>query len=156
MVRPCEALCPCLTKSRRNGYWHIGRGCRLSGVECLRLQGLASTDIANDHSEPALRALAGNSMSLCVLEPLMRSALIAVGLYDGAKEDRWANGSAQARLVHDAWGSGLPTTICSELPQHVAALLRVGSDHDIGCVKTSLGLTGCHRVLPHDMLSLST
>ena len=86
----------------------------------------------------------------------MRSALVAVGICDGAKDDRWANRSAQARLVHDAWGSDPPTIICSELLRHVAAQLRVAIDYEVGCVKANLGSTGCYKILPHDMPSLST
>ena len=125
-------------------------------MEWLKLQGLASTDTTSDLRALALRGLAGNVMLFCILDTLMRSAFVAVVICDGATEDRWASGSAQARLVHDAWGSDPPTIICSELLRHVAAQLRVAIDYEVGCVKANLGSTGCYKILPHDMPSLST
>ena len=59
-----KACCPCLTRSRRKGFWHIGRGERLSPHACMRLQGLRSDQFGRACSDGDLRALAGNSMSL--------------------------------------------------------------------------------------------
>ena len=48
-----------LTRSRRQGLWHIGWGARLSGAVTMRLQGLSSRHHCWSGSELELRSLAG-------------------------------------------------------------------------------------------------
>ena len=86
----------------------------------MRLQGLCASDIDGVFAESDLRALAGNSMSLCVIEPLLRESLIAIGSPIAGWPDRWSKGSAQARLVQDAWGPKPPGAITQSLPDCVA------------------------------------
>ena len=71
----------------------------------------------SDHS---LRAFAGNSMPLCVIEPLLRKYLIAAGSDGSCLPDRWATGVAQADLVKDAFGPVVPTEILACVPPFVA------------------------------------
>ena len=122
-----KRLCPCLTFSRRAGLWHIGHGRRLSGAECLRLQGLCHGDIVHAVGESELRALAGNSMSLCVIEPLIRACLVSMRLRSADDEDRCSVGIAQARVVRDAWGRGrlLLLSALSQISSHAI----LGSSH---------------------------
>ena len=120
--RPRE-VCPCLTRSRRQGYWHLGWGMRLPAAAAMRLQGLPSTAAIWPTKYGDIRALAGNSMSLCVLEPVLRSGLIACGLCPLNTPDRWSDGSAQAALAQDAWPGGVPGDVLDSLPYHVRAHL---------------------------------
>ena len=115
-----KRLCPCLTKSCRAGLWDIEHGRRLSGAGCLRLQGLCHGDIAHVVGESDLRALAGNPMSLCVIEPLIRACLVSMRLRSADDEDWWSLRIAQARLVKDAWGPRPPPAIIGVLPDLVA------------------------------------
>ena len=62
-----KALCPCLTRSRRAGDWHMVWQQRLPAAVCMRLQGLSSSDAVWLERDANTLALAGNAMSLCVL-----------------------------------------------------------------------------------------
>ena len=136
-----RVLCPCLTKSRRHGSWHIGQGRRVPGITCLRLQGLSAEDVGGSFDEKDLRAFAGNAMSLCIIEPLMRNALIAVDSRFNALDDRWGTGVAQARLVLDAWGGRPPTDIIDRLPPSVASMVARGSDCEHPCADELKAIT---------------
>ena len=46
---------------------------------CCRLQGLAATSLHLPDRESSTRILMGNAMTMSVIEPLLRSALIAIG-----------------------------------------------------------------------------
>ena len=119
--------CPCLTRSRRQGLWHIGWGARLSGAVTMRLQGLSSRRYCWSGSEPDLRSLAGNSMSLCVIEPLIRNALLACG-WSPDIPDRWSSGVATAELLVDAWGASVPRDLINTLPEYVARHFPAAAD----------------------------
>ena len=116
-------MCPCLTRSRRQGYWHLGWVMRLPAAAAMRLQGLPSMAAIWPDKDGDIRALAGNFMSLCVLEQVLRSGLIACGLCPLNTHDRWSDGSAQAALVQDAWTGDVPGHVLDSLPCHVRAHL---------------------------------
>ena len=116
-----KEVCPCLTKSRRRGLWHLGWGMRLPASATMRLQGLCTTDAVWPSSDADIRGLAGNSMSLCVLEPILRNSLIACGKVAIECADNWRSGFAQAALVRDAWNDTVPPEVGRHLPPHVSA-----------------------------------
>ena len=105
-----------MTKSRRAGYWLVSEGRRLAAAECLRLQGVRSQDVAGNCTDTEIRGLCGNAMSLCIIEPLLRCALVATGCDPDRLVDRWSDGTAQAELIADAWGSSLPQGVATNLP----------------------------------------
>ena len=115
-------IAPCLTKSRRAGFWHLGRGERLSATTSLRLQGVCGSSAVWPQADGDIRALAGNSMSLPIVELIVRNAFISIGYDHSRLPDRWTTGSAFADLVHDAWGASVPSSVIGQLPAHVAAL----------------------------------
>ena len=90
----------------------------------MRLQGITSTTAVWPDKAGDTRALAGNSMSLCLVEPLLRNALIACGHDKASIIDRWGTGAAQADLVSDAWSDGVLVSIVNELPDIVSTHLR--------------------------------
>lgn len=113
------ARCPCLTRSRPQGLWNVSRGCRISAAATMRLQGVLTSKLVLPISDGATRHLAGNAMSLCVVERLLRAALVAIGVHGHALTDRWGPGSAQADLVREAWGTMPPTGIVALMPDFV-------------------------------------
>ena len=83
-----KLLAPCLTRSRSAGLWNIAWGERLGPAACVRLQGFAAGAIAWPTGDRLTRALAGNGMSLCVVEPILRNMAVAVGFDEGAMPHR--------------------------------------------------------------------
>ena len=77
---------PCLTRTRAGsgGYWITGVNGLLTTREMLRLQGLPETFIqiaeAAAVSEPQLRQMIGNAMSVNVLVTILSRLLPALGL----------------------------------------------------------------------------
>ena len=86
----------------------------------MRLQGLCSTQLGDTGADGDLRALAGNSMSLCVIEPLLRRCLLSCGWSADSLPDRWGTGLAQSRLIRDAWPDGVDPDVVCDLPDFVA------------------------------------
>ena len=123
-------ISPCLTKSRRSGFWHIGRGERFSATTTLRLQGVCGGSAVWPQTDGDIRALAGNSMSLPVVELILRQAFMSCGYDHSVLPDRWASGLAFSDLVHDAWGPCVPPSIVKQLPAHVAARCNPKSSSD--------------------------
>ena len=70
----------------------------------------------------------GNGMSLSVVKPLLRAALIATGVVHPSTPDRWATGHALARIIADAWDDTIPDHVLESLPArgalHVACWVR--------------------------------
>ena len=97
-----RSIAPCLTKSRRGGFWHLGRGERISAMTSLRLQGVCGGSAAWPQADGDMRALAGNSMSLPVVELILRNAFLSCGHDARAFPDRWTSGFAFADLIRDA------------------------------------------------------
>ena len=83
----------------------------MSAEACCRLQWLCASSLALPTHDGATRVLMGNAMSLSVVEPLLRSALISAGLLTAAAPNRWSIVSAQLAIVHDAWGSDIPELV---------------------------------------------
>ena len=110
---------PCLTRSRGQGLWLLSRGCRMPPDVCCRLQGIEASSLRGASSDIELRRLMGNAMTLSVVEPILRAALIATGCCQESIPDRWRSGEAQAALVVEAWGTALPKGLVALLPQHV-------------------------------------
>ncbi len=72
---------PCLTKSRKYGFWVTCRGRFQSIQERLRLMGLSPQRVdLSAVSEGQLGGMIGNSMAVNVLERILIRALPAVGL----------------------------------------------------------------------------
>ena len=69
---------PCLTTSRTRGLWLLSRGRRVRADECLRFQGISSSDWKFNLSDAQKYAAAGNCMSVTVLEAIIRSLLPCV------------------------------------------------------------------------------
>ena len=114
-----KLVCPCLTRSRARGFWNVSRGERLDSLACLRLQGIPAGQVVLPPKDTDVRELAGNSMSLCVVEQLLRAALVSCGAAGDVVANRWFEGSAQADLVRDAWGDLPPAHITDTLPSFV-------------------------------------
>ena len=95
----------------------------------MHLQGLCSSDAVWPPDERDVRALAGNSMSLCLIEPILRNAMVSCGALGAEVADRWGSGLAQVSLVLDAWGHCVPVDIFRGLPRHVAAHLAPDKVH---------------------------
>ena len=74
--------CPCLIRSRPQGYWLLQRQRRMRVREMLRLQGMAhhANTLRQVVPDAALAAMIGNSMSQNVIELLLVRLLPAVGL----------------------------------------------------------------------------
>ena len=119
-----QELCPCLLHSDRAGPWNLSRGEYLGAAACSRLQGLPAADIRGGTSDGEAIGLLGNTMSLNVLERLLGRALAAVGLLPPVWVDRWANGSAQAELIREAWGEVPFNSYDFALPGPVRAALE--------------------------------
>ena len=112
--------CPCLTRSRPQGLWNISRGERISAAACMRLQGVCTEGLVLPDKDGQVRNLAGNAMSLCVVERLLRAALVAAGSDNVDLPDRWGAGVAQAAIVREAWGVSPPQSAIDRLPHFVA------------------------------------
>ena len=121
---PAQDLCPCLLHSDRAGPWNLSRGEYLGAAACSRLQGLPAADITGGTSDGEAIGLLGNAMSLNVVERLLGRALAAVGLLPQVWVDRWANGSAQAELIREAWGDVPLKSWDFALPGHVRDALE--------------------------------
>ena len=93
------------------------------------MQGLVAHSLILPRADGATRRLMGNAMSLCVLEPLLRAALIAVDGLDVTSPNRWADGTAQCELLFDAWGSYLDESLIASLPRHVLQVVSDGHCH---------------------------
>ena len=100
-----------------------------------------------------MRELAGNAMSLCVVEQLLRAALVAVGVDEATLPNRWRDGSAQAALVRDAWGQNPPSQVIDSVPDFVGHWFGCprGRDSNESClgntVPTPLGVSAGHVVI---------
>ena len=66
-------------------------------------------------------------MTMSVIEPVLRSALIATGCCTCDVPARWESGVAQAVLVMKFWGVALPEHLIAVLPQHVLRHLALPS-----------------------------
>ena len=92
---------PCFLHSRKQGFWVVTRGRRLTLAEALRLQGY-NPDLIQCPTKPSqLYQLLGNTMSHNVVQRLIVAALHAAGLYSEIV-DPWTNGTAQAELIAQA------------------------------------------------------
>ena len=89
----------------------VGRAGCVSGPACLRLQGVPVGGLALPATEKDMRELAGNAMSLCVVEQLLRAALVAVGVNGNSLPDRWRDGSAQGGAVQSSLQHTHPPTL---------------------------------------------
>jgi len=90
--------CPCMTKSRANGFWISNRGRRMNPNEMLRCQGMERS-FKQVVSDRAIGAQIGNAMSQNIIERILISLLPAAGLvtHDVRLVDRWARKVAKAR-----------------------------------------------------------
>ena len=86
---------------------------------CCRLHGVEVALLKRPARDADLRRLMGNAMTMSVLEPVLRSALIATGCCTPDVPARWQTGVAQSALVIEAWGIALPEHLVATLPQHV-------------------------------------
>ena len=112
--------CPCLTRSRPQGLWSVSRGSQLSAVATMHLQGINTRNLILPASDAHTRNLTGNAMSLCVVERLLRAALIAIGQRPVDVVDRWGQGLAQADLVREVWGETIPVEVVAMMPSFVS------------------------------------
>ena len=93
--------CPCLIRSRPQGYWLVGRQRRMRVAEMLRLQGMPD-NLRQVASDSELARMVGNSMSLNVLERLLVRLLPAVGLAaPGQLVDRFGQATAAVEEGHE-------------------------------------------------------
>ena len=90
---PGKSVSPCLTRSRMAGLWNVAWGCRVFAGASVRLQGLRVSDFDWPHDALRIRELSGNTMSLCVLEPIIRQAAIGCGVATEVLDDSWGRGS---------------------------------------------------------------
>ena len=91
--------CPCLTRSRPQGFWISNRGRRMSVKEMLRLQGMQSMAANLDGelavTERQLGQMIGNSMSQNVLERILARVMkCAFGL---SVRDKWAAAASRCQ-----------------------------------------------------------
>lgn len=86
---------PCLTRSRRQGYWSIAHGARLSIASCDRLQGISYGSVSWPTNNGDAISLLGNAMSKNVLDRVLHMAFTCIGLAAEIGDDRWATGIAQ-------------------------------------------------------------
>ena len=128
--RPTK-VSPCLTRSCGAGLWLLGRGTRISADACCRLRGIQAEALVKPAREVNLRRLMGNSMTLSVVESLLRAAIVSTGCCSPPVPVRWFSGASQASLVSKAWGIDFPTSVLALLPQRVLRHLPsvvIGSD----------------------------
>ena len=92
---------PCFLHSRKQGFWIVTRGRRLSLEEALRLQGYNLDHLHCPTNQSHLHQLLGNTMSHNVVQRILIAALHSAGLYLEIK-DPWTNGTAQAELTAHA------------------------------------------------------
>ena len=151
-----KTLCQCLTRLRRQGLWHIGWGMRLTAHMSMRLQGLGSSCTSWSFSDPDLRGLAGKSMSLCVIEPLLRQALLSCGWSPDALPDRWSTGVAQADLIRDAWPGRVDASLIKELPDFVAQRLCEPSSANVNLQPADRQLGHLERLALDESLPVAT
>ena len=97
-------ICPCLTHSRPNGHWITSRGRYTNKAEMLRLQGMDPRLKLGDKPGRFI----GNSMSVNVVERLLRRALEAAGLIPINVEDRWRSGFAYRALFQKGPATRVP------------------------------------------------
>ena len=84
-----ENQCPCLTASRcksKHGFWSHARARFLKPRDFLRLQGVWDTAYGSEQAfacvpRTTLGEMAGNAMSLCVVQRLVRAILVARGIF---------------------------------------------------------------------------
>ena len=90
-------------------------------------------------------------MSLCVIEPLLRQALLSCGRSAHELPDRWGSGSAQAGLILDAWSGTIDHCVLKMLPNYVARHLcdRVTPEGVIQPADQPLGRLELHDHGPH-------
>ena len=69
-----------------------------------------------------------NAMSLCVVEPLLRSAFVSVGMLKEETPCRWSDGRAQCDSLYDAHGTFLPGYVISIFPAHVLRVVWLKHD----------------------------
>ncbi|CAJ1397391.1 unnamed protein product [Effrenium voratum] len=83
--------CPCMTKSRANGFWVSSRGRRMTIKEMLRCQGMELC-FKQVVSNRVLGAHIGNAMSQNILERIFIKLLPLAGLVPSGQAlvDRWA------------------------------------------------------------------
>ena len=77
-----EGHVPCITKSRGGGrgFWSTKRCRRLWAKEMVRLQGFRNNDLRLDGlSEHKIGQLVGNSMTVGVVQGVLRGVLVAIG-----------------------------------------------------------------------------
>ena len=115
-----KQVCPCLTRSRPKGLLNVCRGEFLSGAASLRLQGVCTTGLRLPPREEDMRNLAGNGISVIVVERVIRAGLIACGREPSSFPDRWTSGEAQCALIREAWDGTPPSPIVDRLPSFVA------------------------------------
>ena len=118
------AKCPCLTHSRRQGFWLVSHGARLSVPLCARLQGIPHGSATWSDNAGTCRALLGNAMSLNAVERILHMVMGCMGVGANIGEDGWASGERQCALVHDAWGASVPSHIVASLPSYIHRRLR--------------------------------
>jgi len=90
---------PCITRSRFKGHWLTSRGRRMTILEMFRLQGMDHTKFSPKVSPDQLGKQIGNSMSVNVVERLLRVVLQSTGDLSDKAPDRWENRTAVKQLL---------------------------------------------------------
>lgn len=89
---------PCITRSRYKGHWVTRHERRLTLLEMFRLQGMDHTKVTPRVHPHELGKQNGNSMSVNVVEVLVRAALQGTGDLSMEVPDAWDNHTAIKRL----------------------------------------------------------
>ena len=74
-LRPASSVVPCLTASRTQGLWLLSRGRRMRPREALRCQGVSPAKYAWNVSSSEMFRLAGNAVSVPVVEAVLQRLL---------------------------------------------------------------------------------
>lgn len=105
------SFCPALLHSKRQGYWLGSRRRHLTSRECARIRGFCFNKLRWPESAANRFALLGNTVSICVFEPLVCALLRSIG-HD--VPNSWACGRAQSDLRIEAQQDPMSLV---ELPQ---------------------------------------
>ena len=104
---------PCITRSRSTGHWVSSLHRKMNIDEMCRFQGILPGHIDFGLSDRQTGELIGNSMSVNVIERILKQALEASGLVpQGTTTDRWKDGSAARAMCKQKDSFGKKRTVC--------------------------------------------
>ena len=87
-----SGVLPCLTRSRYRGHWISTKNRRTTIKEMLAFQGIVPNSIRQTCSDNELGKMVGNSMSVNVIERILFTLLMQIGVLSGVDDtnvDRW-------------------------------------------------------------------